>query len=119
MSRLTDVRCAEAATILLNFLAEDAIDKAKASQREEFSPKTWGAKTGSFEQPYEHYLNKADYWALIRLAELIVESRLRPFAEHFERRLAGAGLAFVTQSGVNKLRAEWPQIASEFGLKKL
>lgn len=104
-----------AATVLFAFLAENSAKASETPAHEIATPITWHAGTTSFEEQYFYYC-KLDYWPLTQLASLLQEKHLERYSEHFETTNYLENYAFVKYSGIQKLQAEWPQIANEFGI---
>jgi len=105
-----------AATVLLSFLAADAVKISDTPLHEDASVHTWGAGEETFEKQYLHYAS-LDFWVICRLADLLASKHLNTYSEYFEGADFMTNFAFVKQSGIQKLIVEWPDIATEFGLK--
>jgi class 3 adenylate cyclase len=115
LSRKGDSMREEVATVLLAYLADDSVDASEAGDHDKPAAKTWRADSASFEEQYLHY-NSMEFWPITDLARLLAKDILGRFSEHFESSAFLTNYAFVRPSGVQKLRAEWPQIAIEFKL---
>lgn len=115
MLRRTDSTRDYVATILLAFLADDSEKASDTPPHEAPTTKTWGAGLFSFEQQYRHY-NNLEFWPLAGFAELLQEKHLQRYADQFEGADYDPCYWLVKPSGVQKLIAEWPQIANEFGI---
>jgi class 3 adenylate cyclase len=115
LSRRSDVTRDDVAPVLLVFLAEDSDVAADTPKYQDPYTVTWGAGTATFEKQYEHY-SKMDFCVLQRLAYFIDEKHLASFDELFERGEWETLYWAVRPSEIQRLVAEWPQIASEFGI---
>ena len=115
LSRKGDPSREYAASILLSFLAEDSRDSADTPAHQQAPTHTWRAGIATFEEQYHHY-DALEFWVLTRFAELIQDRELEVHAEHFEGDNWERSSWLLKGSGVRKLLAEWPQIASEFGI---
>jgi len=113
LSRKVDPTRDYNAIVLLYFLAEDSVSKSETKPYEEAHLKTWSAGNASFEEQYEHYL-KIDNWPICDLSDLIADKYLNLYSSCFEGKIWEQSYVFVKPSGVQKLKAEWPQIAEEF-----
>ena len=102
--------------VLLAFLADDSIDaEGVLPQEEPMIVRTWGAGSSIFEEQFEHYLD-TDFWVLAELASSIESYRLSRYSECFERG-AARNYAFVSPVGIQRLHADWPGIAKQFGIE--
>lgn len=115
MSRRTDPTRDDAATVLLAFLADDSQEASDTPPHQAPTTKTWGAGVASFGQQYHHYKN-LEFWPVVEFAELLQAKHLQPYADQFEGADYQTCYWLVKPSGVQKLIAEWPQIANEFGI---
>jgi class 3 adenylate cyclase len=102
--------------ILLAFLADDSCEAAKTPPHEEAATRTWGAGSASFEEQYHHY-RKIETWPLIQFAGLLASQRLSRYSECFEGDVL-PNYAFVSTAGVEKLFADQPEVAAEFGIPR-
>src|SRR5882724_7215946 len=105
----------EAATVLIAFMAEDCIEQAQTPAHESPHTITWKAGEESFEAQYKHY-EDADFFLTTRLADCIQTRQLRDYRDCFESGWMGRTYAFVNETGLQRLREEWPKIAEQFQL---
>jgi class 3 adenylate cyclase len=103
-----EVAAAYAITAWLYLRAYDASELAAQTDYEKHEPWTWGYETASMQDQIKYY-NKIEFALMCKLALLINEHVLAPYAAHLAGPVAG-GLMFVKDSGIEKLRAEWPKI---------
>ena len=115
LSRKGDARRDEVATVLLTYLAGDSVDASEAGVHDKPTVKTWRADSASFEEQYHHY-DSIGFWPITDLARFLSKDILGQYSEHFESAGYLTTYGFVRPSGVQKLWAEWPQIAIEFEL---
>jgi class 3 adenylate cyclase len=115
LSRKRDSLRDQTAIVLLTFLAEDSVRISETPSHDKPTIKTWQADTASFQQQYEHY-REVDFWPQMKLADLLVEKHLTQYAEYFEGGTYTQKYTFVKQAGIQKLKAEWAQIANELAL---
>jgi class 3 adenylate cyclase len=102
------------AVVLLSLLAEDSVEASETPPHEEPFTKTWGAGTASVAEQFVHY-DEIDLTPLLELAELLADQRLAHYSGCFEGDMF-PNYAFVSATGIEKLRRDWPQIAEEFGI---
>lgn len=102
------------AVVLLGFLADDSLEAASTPSHEEPNTKTWRAGSASFEEQYTHYA-KTEFWVLAEYAELYAHEHLSRYSECFERDVL-PNYAFVSSAGIERLFADHPEIAAEFGI---
>ncbi len=115
LSRKSDSTRDYTAAILLSFLAEDSMNASETPIHEEAPTHTWQSGIATFEEQYQHY-DSIEFWVLAQFSELL-ERKLSPHAEHFEGSQWIKSTWLVRASGVQKLISEWPQIASELGIR--
>jgi class 3 adenylate cyclase len=115
-SRRSDPTRDYAATILLAFLAEDSATAAETPPHDEPTAITWKAGIATFEEQYHHY-KELEFWLLARFADLIQEKRLSRFFQLFEEANYATFYWLVSPSGIEKLLAEWSEVAGEFGIE--
>lgn len=104
------------ATILLYFLAYDASEQRLRDIHETPFKYAWGNSSVTIDQQYDHYRD-LDTGVMSMLSHLIQTECLYPYREHFQGWGIGSlNFAFVKPSALEKVCAEWPDIAQQFHL---
>lgn len=117
LSRRSDPAREYVGTVLLYFLAADSQTASETPSYETPTTMTWEAGIASFEQQYSYY-DKLDLWTMMIFSQLISTEYLEPYREHFETNAFLVNIfPFIKPSGLQKLQAEWPDIANEFGIE--
>jgi class 3 adenylate cyclase len=107
----------EPAIVLLSFLAEDLFEISNTSEfDDEPSTKTHGFGKLSFEEQYNYY-NKQDFWVVSDASNYITKT-LSLFNECFEGGDYDKHYAFVSNTGVERLKAEWSNLWEKYELDK-
>jgi len=114
LSRNADPVRDKTAVVLLSLLAQDSFDETQRPVHERAFPRAWNAGKASFNEQYEYYRN-TDFWVLARAAELLTRT-LEPYEELFDGEEYFRNFAFLGDTAVQKLREQYPSIASEFKL---
>ena len=100
--------------ILLGFLAADSVEAASTPSHEEPMTRTWKAGSASFEEQYRHY-SKLEFWPLAEFSDLFAEKHLSQYRSCFDGDVV-PNYAFVSTAGIEKLYADQPGIAAQFGI---
>lgn len=103
----------DASIILLWFLSTDSKKYSDASEIDIPTYYTFKAKEANMQEQMEYY-SKIDIWVQCEFAQLIIGKYLSAYNEFFEGDYAH--YTFINQKGVEKLKSEWPNIWTEFGL---
>jgi class 3 adenylate cyclase len=103
-------------TILLWFAAHDASEARFRPPYESSHRKLWGTEKGAtLEERYNHYRG-FEASLLSELSNSIQQLHLYSYRDYFEGWNEGAlTFLFVKDTAIDKLRTEWPDIASELG----
>lgn len=97
------------ATVLLYFLALDSMAKNKASIGRSPYLQTYRAEAGaSLDEQYQYY-DSLDVPLAYDFADFVIEKHLSVYRKYFEG--DSSQYCFISAAGVEKLRAEWPQLS--------
>lgn len=106
-----------ASVVLLYFLAEDSVGASEAPRLDPYKPKVYGKGKSSIEEQLNYYMT-LEFWVCCCLSALIEEKLLSPFRRCFETgRFSDAMWQFVSKTGAERLKSEWPGIWREFELE--
>jgi len=107
----------ETATVLLFYRAQDHVQRVTAERSEEPIVKTSSKYGTSFEEQTV-FTERLGLGYLSTWRNPITEKYFGPFADFFEgvEILSFDFCIFPNAKGIAKLKAEWPEIAREFGL---
>ncbi len=76
---------------------------------------TWRAGIATFEEQYKHYYG-LEFWLVCKLEEFTQQKYLAAYADLFDADDYHTLYWLVKPAGIQKLLAEWPQIAAKFGI---
>ncbi|MGH9433104.1 MAG: hypothetical protein ACRD3T_16355 [Terriglobia bacterium] len=102
--------------VLFVQLARDSEGASDATDIKRYRPHTWGAGSKNIEEQFNYY-NSIDHWVLYDLAWSLMTKYLSNYRRCFESGGEGFLNHFVSPTGRQRLRAEWPAIWNEFGLE--
>ena len=117
-SRKSDSLRDYCAGVVLWFLAEDSVEAAKSPLHQEPRTKSWQAGAATFAEQYEHYA-ELDFWVLAGFFAFIKEKHLSRFPDAFARGRYQTSFWLPSPVGLQRLAAEWPSIASQFGISSV
>lgn len=106
---------ADAAIVLLWFLAEDSVERAAAGEFNSPHPITH-KPDASFAVQLQFY-RQIDIWVIDKLGDLIESKYLSDHSLYFDESNFSMERHFINQKGKAKLKADWPKIWAEFELK--
>ncbi len=115
--RLADSGDFFAATVLLWNLATESLELTKSADHESTSSRVTNDDRTSKTIPERlaHY-GEQDYWVCCDLANLLVETKLSFIRQYFDDEFPNTA-NFASASGAQKLKIDWPDIWTEFGLE--
>ncbi len=106
---------APAVMILLWMLANDSVSAHGASDIRPFRPETYKYGEATFDEQVEHY-GTSDFRTQLQFSQVLTGAYFAEYIDCMDWFGIMFCLVFINEKGVEKLRAEWPNIWKEFEL---